>query len=457
MMKNDEVGHLKLRNKFVLGIALIVVFMASVFIFLSNGVVSHQFRQYAVAAEQNSAAAWGNQLIWYYETHDHSWNGLQDFLFYSFQYNAGGGANPEYLDVFSGSGSQVATIQLSHNGPTDSDGMVTVPLIVQGQKIGTLHIQSHGLDTLFEIKRNVVHSIMLVTLLVTLLTAIVALGIAVWFSNRFTHPLEKLLEGIHRITKGNLETEVTVTTSDEVGKVATAFNNMAVQLKRTEEARRHLVADVAHELRTPLTIINGQLELIQQGVKPNDVQSLLPIHDEVSRLTRLVNDLHQLTIAEAGKLVLNKQPTNLTRLIERIVENFQIDSEDSEISLTFENYLENVDVSVDAHRITQVVINLIGNALRYTPRAGQVTVIIDRVKDFVRLSINDTGPGIPPDHQDHVFDRFYRVDEDRARETGGTGLGLAIAKEFVEAHNGTIELVSTVGVGSSFTVRLPLI
>jgi two-component system, OmpR family, sensor histidine kinase BaeS len=431
-----------------------VAFMASVFVMLSNGVVRTQFQQFAVEAVQNSASAWETQLIWYYETHNRSWAGLGNFLFYNFQLSDPR-TTPEYLQVLSSDNSVVTTIQGSRDGPPQTSANVDIPLVVQGQRIGTLIIGNRGVNGLFRIERTVIRSILLVTIAGTLLTAILALGGAVWFSNRLTRPLKELLQGIHRIAGGKLEAQVETVSSDELGEVAKAFNNMAVQLIRTEEARKHLVADVAHELRTPLTIINGQLELIQQGVKSSSPESLLPIQDEVFRLTQLVNDLHQLTIAEAGKMTLNKQPTLVPQMLERIVDNFQIPSEDRGVALSFENCADNVELPLDVSRMTQVLINLIGNAVRYTPAGGSVMVRLRRATPFVDVSITDTGPGISPAHQDHIFDRFYRVDEDRTRDTGGTGLGLAIAKEFVEAHGGNIELCSTVGVGSTFTIHLP--
>lgn len=429
--------------------------MASMFVFMSNRVVSNQFRQYAVAAQQGSATAWGNQLILYYETHGQSWVGLQNFLVYILQFS-NHKSIPEYMEVLSGSGAPVATLAVSNNNLANANADINLPLKVNNQKIGTLIIRNRGIEQLFQIERSVIRSIMLVTIAGTLLTAILALGVAVWFSNRLTDPLKKLLQGIEGLAEGNLETQVEAVSTDELGAVASAFNNLVGQLKRTEQARKHLVADVAHELRTPLSIINGQLELIEQGIKASDIENLLPIHDEVFRLTQLVNDLHQLTIAEAGKLVLNKQLVDMPSLVERIVENFQMATEDNGVSVKFETDVDELSIPVDRNRLTQVLINLIGNAVRYTPEGGTVEVIVARKDEYAEIKVKDTGVGIAPDHQAHIFDRFYRADEDRTRDTGGTGLGLAIAKEFVEAHGGNIELSSTVGVGSAFTVHLPL-
>jgi two-component system, OmpR family, sensor histidine kinase BaeS len=307
------------------------------------------------------------------------------------------------------------------------------------------------------VEQNVLHSMTIAAVWGTIITSLLALIVGAWLARIFTNPLRSMIATMRRIQDGDLQARIHIKSKDEFGEVAATFNEMTDRLWRTEEARRHLVADVAHELRTPLTIMQGQLELIQQGVKPAEPATLLPIQDEVMRLTRLVQDLHQLSLAEVGNLPLNKAPTDVVELVERVVDNFQIEAEERQIQLLFESAVEHTAIlQIDPDRMTQVFVNLLGNALRYTPSGGRVVVRVERADKDIRVSVADSGPGIDEAHLPHIFNRFYRVEGDRSRGSGGTGLGLAIAKEFVEAHHGRIDVSSVVGRGTVFDVWLPL-
>jgi two-component system, OmpR family, sensor histidine kinase BaeS len=227
----------------------------------------------------------------------------------------------------------------------------------------------------------------------------------------------------------------------------------------SDEARKHLTADVAHELRTPLSIIQCQLENIQEDGQDVPPEILLPIQDEVIRLSKLVDDLHQLTLAEAGRLPLDRKPTDLVLLIDRIVDMLKQEAEDRQIEIVRFYPTEKMTV-IDSNRITQVVYNLLINALRYTSPDGKITIRISDTRQkgsrFAAVSISSTGVGIAPEQLPYLFDRFYRVEEARSRHSGGMGLGLAIAKEFVEAHQGSITVQSRVGQGTTFIVYLPI-
>lgn len=289
---------------------------------------------------------------------------------------------------------------------------------------------------------------------------IIALVLGFWLSRMLTAPLHQLTTAIDRIGKGDLSKAILVTTRDEYGQVAEALNQMAANLAHSEEVRKHLVADVAHELRTPLTIVQGQLEFIQQNGKTIAPETLLPMQDELIRLSALVNDLHHLSLAEAGKLPLEKKLTNVYELLVRLKELLRTEVDEKGVQMTLSSGVEDSVLSIDAHRITQVFYNLIGNAIRYTPTSGQISIhLTEKIepnhKDFLLISITDTGTGIPTEHLPYLFDRFYRAQGDRSRQRGGMGLGLAIAKQFIEAHGGEIEVKSKVGVGTTFNVSLP--
>lgn len=453
---------MRVRQKLFAAMATLVVITSVAFFTLSHGYLSSLFRQYAQAAREGDAETWASYLEYYYQANGNSWFGVDIFIHQLAHGNAG---QVSSLILYDAQGQVVA--QIGTAGPdggntapgsnSTSTGLVEAPIVVSGTKVGDLQIHDRGIAALTRIESTVLRSALLATVSGTLVTGLLALLIGAWFSRWITSPMHRVIQGLRRIAAGDLDTKVSVASKDEFGEVADAFNDMASKLARTEQARRHLVADVAHELRMPLTVMQGQLELIQQGVKPAVPETLLPIQDEVFRLTRLVQDLHQLSLAEVGKLSLVKTTVYAGQLLARIVDNFEIEFEDKGISCSFiNNIAPEATITVDPDRITQVFVNLLGNALRYTPAGGSIKVLVDDNGTDLRVSIADTGPGIAAEHLAHIFDRFYRADEDRSRETGGTGLGLAIAKEFVAAHRGRIEVSSTVGEGTEFTVRIPL-
>lgn len=291
----------------------------------------------------------------------------------------------------------------------------------------------------------------------------VAIGLffSYWMSGVLTLPLKKLIAAIERVAEGDLNVKVPVDTKDEYGKVAQTFNDMTFRLREAEETRRRLVADIAHELRTPLSVMQLKLENYQQAGHHVPPEMLLRLHDEVIRLSQLVNDLHILSLAESGRLSLERKPLDLTMHLERIVDDVKYEAEENGLDVCLYTISSPVTVMADARRITQVFINLLTNAIRYTPRGGKITVEIeDRVFDrnafFACVSVIDTGIGIPAEELPYLFDRFYRVDEARSRHTGGTGPGLSIAHHFVRAHGGFIRVVSQSHEGTTFTVFLPI-
>ncbi|MBB3128362.1 two-component system sensor histidine kinase BaeS [Paenibacillus rhizosphaerae] len=291
----------------------------------------------------------------------------------------------------------------------------------------------------------------------------IAIGLffSFWISGVLTLPLKKLIPAIERVAQGDLNVKVSVETKDEYGKVAQTFNEMTFRLREAEEARKRLVADVAHELRTPLSVMQLKLENYQQAGHHVPPEMLLRLHDEVIRISQLVNDLHVLSLAESGRLSLERNPLDLTVHLERIVDDVKYEAEENGLDICLYTNSRPVTVMADARRLTQVFINLLTNAIRYTPRGGKITVEIkDRVFDrnafFACVSVIDTGIGIPAEELPHLFDRFYRVDEARSRHTGGTGLGLSIAHHFVKAHGGCIRVASHSDKGTTFTVFLPI-
>lgn len=290
---------------------------------------------------------------------------------------------------------------------------------------------------------------------------LIGLFFSLWISGVLTVPLRKLMSAIERVAHGDLDVNVPVQTKDEYGKVIETFNDMTLRLRAAEDARRRLIADVAHELRTPLSIIQLKLENAHQTGQSVSPETLLRLHDEVIRLSLLVEDLHVLSLAEAGRLSLDRKPLDLTKKLEQIVDDVKMEAEENGLDIRLSSKVGAVIVPVDARRITQVFINLLTNSIRYTPTGGSISVVIDkettnRNEIYASVSIMDNGMGIPEEEIPQLFDRFYRVEKARSRHSGGAGLGLSIAHQFVRAHDGFIRVESQLNKGSTFTVYLPI-
>lgn len=268
-------------------------------------------------------------------------------------------------------------------------------------------------------------------------------------------PLREMTAVARRLAAGDYEQRVAVRSRDEVGDLALAFNEMAAGLAATEQMRRELVANVAHELRTPLTSIEGYLEAFEDGVFPAEASTYRRIRDEAARLRRLVEDLSALARAEAPG-AWARAPVRLDRLATEAVETLRPRLEAEGVRLAADLPADGALILGDADRLRQALDNLLDNALRHTPAGGLVTVRLQTSDGAARLAVADTGPGIAPEDLRHIFERFYRGDKSRARATGGAGIGLTIVKHIVERHSGRIEVESTPGRGSMFTVVLPL-
>jgi signal transduction histidine kinase len=285
--------------------------------------------------------------------------------------------------------------------------------------------------------------------------SLVAILLGLLLTRTVVKPLQVLRDAARRIGSRDLVYRVPVTSDDEVGDLARQFNDMAAALERDENVRRRMMADIAHELRTPLTVIRGQVEALQDGVFELTPDNVSPIHDQVLLLSRLVDDLRDLALAEAGRLPLEFGQVDLGELSSRVVASFQPQAQARHISLNINRGAELPLVQADDQRLKQVLANLLSNALRHTPEGGSISLRLGTEKQKVLVTVSDTGPGIEEKDLPFVFDRFYRGDRSRSRTEGGVGLGLAIARQIVEAHGGEISVASPPHQGASFTVRLP--
>ena len=286
---------------------------------------------------------------------------------------------------------------------------------------------------------------------VAILTALLAGTL----SRRVTRPIEALTAAARRMGAGDLTQRVPVSSSDEIGELAEAFNAMADAVARNEAARRGLVSDVAHELRTPLTHLRGRIEAMQDGLLAADDATLQSLHDETLLLARLVDDLQDLALAEAGRLPLHREAVALAPAIDAAVAAVSATARERGVTLRTDVAASTPAADVDPARLAQVLRNLLTNALTHCREGGRVTVSAAAAGESVAIVVADDGVGIAAEHLPHVFDRFYRADPARSRASGNAGLGLAIVRQLAQAHGGSVAAQSRPGEGARFTVTLP--
>lgn len=329
---------------------------------------------------------------------------------------------------------------------------LAVPVVVDGQRVGFVLFAQQENDALAQqFFKGVNRGILLAALGAGALSLIVAAVL----SRQLVAPVRRLTLAARGIAEGDLSQRVQESGGDEVGQLAVTFNQMAEKLETSEADRRQLLADIAHELRNPLSTIQGNLEGMLDGVLPLEPEQIATVHDQTLLLSRLIEDLRLLSLAQAGQLPLEKDYVDVTGLVEDVVDDFRPLAESRQVSLETDLANPLPRISVDRGRMSQVLANLVSNALRYVQDSGRIRVGAVSVNGFVELSVSDNGAGISDEDLPHLFERFYRVDAARSRSAGGSGLGLAIAKELVEAHGGTIRVESTLGEGSRFSFSIP--
>lgn len=333
-----------------------------------------------------------------------------------------------------------------------------LPIIVDGRPVGLLSATG-GVARFSALEETFLSTVNQALLAAALLAGLAAVALSLLLARRLSAPLVSMTQAAQAMAQGRLDQRVSVQSADEIGQLAGAFNTMASSLERGETLRRNLVADVAHELRTPIAVLRADLEAIQDGVYPPTPQRMTALREEVDLLARLVADLQELSLAEAGQLALERRPVDLAALCRQVATGMAAQAGARGVRLELGRTDQAIS-NVDPDRLGQVLRNLVSNALRYTPAGGAVTLECVRAGDGARratLAVRDAGAGIAAEDLPHVFDRFYRGEKSRARATGGAGLGLAIARQLVEVQGGAIRAESTLGQGSVFYVELPTI
>ena len=294
------------------------------------------------------------------------------------------------------------------------------------------------------------------TIRVIIQSIVIGVIAGVLTSRYLTKPLGQLIEAVQAFGKRDMSQRVQVKGSQEIEELLHTFNNMAEELENAEKLRLNIFADVSHELRTPLTGLEGSLRASLDHVYEIDERHIANMVMQTRHLIHLVEDLRLLAQAEARKLPLNPEAVDVNQLVQDTVEMFAVQAEESGITIGALLPTPPLTIQADAHRLRQVLHNLVSNALRHTGENGRIQITTAADKNQVSFSVQDNGEGIATAHLPHVFNRFYRTDKTRSRDTGGAGLGLAITKALVEAHNGRIEVMSDgIGCGSTFRFSIP--
>ena len=337
--------------------------------------------------------------------------------------------------------------------PERASGVERRPLTLNGQRIGTLLVKFSGRG-LVTSADNLRASLARAVIGAAGLAALLALLVALLVSRRITRPVTRLIESARAMSSGDRQARVGPVPGApaELRDLAVTFDQMADTLGAQEQLRRNLVADVAHELRTPVAVLQANTEALLDGIVPHTPEQTAALHEEVLRLGRMVDDLQTLAAAEAAALQLSLKPCDLAVIAAAAADDWEASF--AAAGVRFEPRLEPTPVRADPGRLHQVIANLLSNALKFTPRGGRVQMTLTRAGGQACLQVSDTGPGIEPGDQPHVFERFWRGNQ--AGQTAGSGIGLAVAAGLAQAQQGIIELTSEPGRGARFTLVLPL-
>lgn len=431
-----------------LGIALVSIALIVLF---SRWNTNAEFSRYISDRRgEEVSATLGN----YYQSTG-SWDGLQKFV----------RNNPQYQDLRNPRFSLAnENGQVIFAGPGGYRPGTRVPkeelerglaIEVDGKTVGTLIFGRFPLEN-NPLEREFIRRTNRMMLLSALGASLVALLIGIFLSRTLTRPIRELTEATHAVSKGELGAQVSVHSNDELGELAASFNRMSLDLARSTEARKQMTADAAHELRTPLSLIIGHADAVHDGVLPPTKENFEIIRDEALRLDHLVEDLRTLSLADAGELSIHVQEVPARKLLNDVHTTFQQIAARKKVAINLVVPAGIQTLRIDPGRMTQVLTNILDNALRHTPEGGKIHISARNVEAGVEISIKDNGPGIDGGDINRIFTRFYRADEARSRDEGGSGLGLAIARSIVQAQDGKIWAESKPGQGLTITIKMPV-
>lgn len=456
---------MKLSTKIISLMTLMAVLTGLIVGGVTLQLMSRSFDEYLMQTSKAEISVWEERYEAYYTENGNSWEGVQD-EFSSSMVQTPYGVVRQQMELSVILIAPDGTILTCPDTESDKVGLkVKTRLLEHGYPIyeeGSQHLIGYLLpadyigDRFWYLTDSYLADTRRSVVLGVVATIVLAIILGWIFARNLTRPLDKLILSVRRIAQGSTNEKVDIENDDEIGELALAFNQMSTELSRANDARVQMFADISHELRTPITAIAGTLEnklVKNEACSPEDLSAL---YDEMLRLGGMVTELKNISRLDAGHMPISKTLIDFKSFVEDFVVLFEADAETRNITVKVEFADKLPYCYADPERLKQIVLNLVSNALRYTTDGGVVILNAWADKEYFIFSVADTGIGMSEEECQHVFDRFYRSDRSRARETGGTGLGMAITQGLVLAHDGKIEVKSQKDVGTTFTVYLPL-
>ncbi len=455
---------MKLSTKIISLMSLVTLLTGMIVGSVTLQMMSRSFTQYLKDTQQVEIGEWDDVYTDYYAANGNSWENVQSVIVsYSLRSAYGLDSRSSYYQpvvLIGTDGEILAHPQVEFIGQRVNKRMIEhgYPIYENGTEnlIGYLlpvDYFGHEFWLLEESFLSNTNKSVVFGVSITILLSII-IGMA--FGRHITKPLNNLILSVRRIGEGSTTEKVAVESDDEIGELAVAFNQMSDELSRANDARVQLFADISHELRTPITAITGTLENKLSANENCTPVELSALYDEMLRLSGMVNQLQNLSRLDAGHMPINKTLIDFQTFFQDFFILMNADAETRKINVKIDIPEKLPYCYADPERLKQIVLNLVSNALRYTKDGGSVVFKAWADKENFCFSVSDTGIGMSEEECKHIFERFYRTDSSRARETGGTGLGMAITQGLVLAHDGTINVTSTKNVGTTFTVTLPL-
>ncbi|MCK5197815.1 MAG: HAMP domain-containing protein, partial [Spirochaetales bacterium] len=326
-------------------------------------------------------------------------------------------------------------------------------------EIGKIFAGSMIGSKLLPVQEAFLASVQRAILLASIIVILITFVISYFLVKHITSPIRALYKASDLIAKGDLDVRVNIKRKDELGELATGFNSMTKSLQKAENWKRQIIADSAHELRTPVSLIQGHLEMMLEGVYPIDREGIKTIFNETVLLTSLISELQELSSVEAGQTTLVMEKLDLGEVVDSIGKTFKARLDEKNIAFNIEMDSNLPEVVGDRQKLYQVLLNVVSNSLKFTQSGGLITIsaMYDRPSALVLLAVEDSGPGIAAEERSKIFDRFYRIDKHRNRDSGGSGLGLAISREIIGRHGGTLKAVDPLsGKGTRILITLPV-
>lgn len=449
-----------MRNNLILGFSLVIILAMGTLYFVATASTMSNISMYFRYHTVTEASPIIEELRTYY-LRKHSWEGVREVFITSSELTAEEVSrgitrskftllDDKYRIVYSENTAEV------ESASTPDMWSNSVPINIPGKTIGYLLPGSLKVAPQEEVTRQVIDVVGKAILSTTLITGVIAFLIATIITYRFVQPINNMIVVADKIAQGDLSQRVITEQVPELEQLGNSLNKMASSLQLAERTRRSLTADIAHELRTPLAIQKANIEAIEDGLYPLEIDSLRPIQEQNELLSRLVNDLRLMALADSGELRLNMAPTDIHQVCESVVKKFEVILQEKNLTMVKICQNQIPLVMADHDRLEQIMHNLLQNAVRYGGSDSNIEITSSREGDMITLSLRDHGPGIPNELLDSLFERFRRGDPSRQFLEGSTGLGLSIARKLAEAHGGSLTAHNHPEGGAVFTLKIPI-